>query len=1032
MLGPRVGETVNHSDLEWAALALRMMLRLTKKSPLLTTDHEELFMERYGEMLRWSLHLAGNDVDLAEDLLHDAFIHWTFTRPDLSAIQNLSGYLYEILRNLRISQMRRATRNRLEQLSIFEYDQAEAGLRTIDPRERVQVFQELQHVCRYVCARKETSKGGSILVLRFFHGYYPSEIASILKSSRGSVDQRLRMTRIEIRASLASPERLGLLNANSPTKELGGSVFAPTGEQLLIELRGTIFASRSGECLSSTELSNLYQSKGEVSLDCATLAHIVSCVRCLDEVSGILGIPTLAERHAFDSLSLDRSSRGGPPATGGGGGASTESMRPFRSRAKEVFEQRPQELHISVNGFILGSQKINAGLNELTLDVTLVEPVSFVEVFSEQETRLLFFKAGEAPPNGPIRQGVKIALSDDRSLELELQFRTPCPVLHATYRDPLIEPEDASELTARDQASVTKESGKVTPGFGFGFRWQSRLLLEGRRFFDSRFLLRPGVVTAIVTFGLMFVALLMLRSPSRVPIAAADLLRQATEMEEAVAMKPDRVLHRIISLEERAAKYQPSSTGVDSTGTSKHPLAIHRIEVWRNGANKLAALRVYDQQDGLVSGTWTKEDSTRVLLHHGAKLQPLTARRVSASSINFDNVWQVLPSAEGFAVLLGENEKATVTETATDYTVVLQRDEFNVDGVQRASLVLSRPELRATKQTLLVKQRDEVREYTFTETSFEVHPSSNVAPAVFEPDPELLGNAGMRGRGDAGNLSVSPSLLVSPSVPLVASAELEVEVLSSLNRVNALLGEQLGVERTLDGTLFVSGIVETRDRKNEIVQSLQRFAGNPAIKIDIRTVAEAEARRKQRSSANTTLEEIQVAQPTVPAEAELRAYFSGRGLSRDQIEQQIKQLSSRVINGSTRARSHALAIKQIAERFSMADLQVMQPTARTQWRTMIIQHAESFNRELEQLRLELGPLFPTSGTAGGALSEIKSDYDIANAAKRLFELEVANDVALRRSFAVSTEPVHEAPVRGADFWRLFASAESLATKIARQ
>jgi hypothetical protein len=224
-------------------------------------------------------------------------------------------------------------------------------------------------------------------------------------------------------------------------------------------------------------------------------------------------------------------------------------------------------------------------------------------------------------------------------------------------------------------------------------------------------------------------------------------------------------------------------------------------------------------------------------------------------------------------------------------------------------------------------------------------------------------------------------------------------------------------------------LIQTAERKSEILQSLKSVAGNPAVKVEVSTVAEAQARQQQRRPANSTLEEVQITQQTVPVEAELRTYFSGRGLSGDQLEQQIKQLSARVINASTRARSHALAIKQIVERFSVADIQTMEPAARAQWRAMINQHAEAFHRELKQMRQELAPVFPNSAAGGGAEIEIKSDEDLARGAKRLFELAAANDVALRRSFAVSSEPADEAPVRSAQFWRSFASAENLAVRI---
>src|SRR5258708_33772767 len=91
------------------------------------SSHEDLFAERYQRLFRWSLQLTGNERDLAEDLLHDAFVQFTFTQPDLGAIKNLDGYFYGMLRNLHLSQGRLETRNRLQQLWIIEYESAEEG-----------------------------------------------------------------------------------------------------------------------------------------------------------------------------------------------------------------------------------------------------------------------------------------------------------------------------------------------------------------------------------------------------------------------------------------------------------------------------------------------------------------------------------------------------------------------------------------------------------------------------------------------------------------------------------------------------------------------------------------------------------------------------------------------------------------------------------------------------------------------------------------------------------------------------------------
>ena len=83
-------------------------------------SHEQLFIARYQRLLIWALHLTARDRTEAEDLLHDAYVQFTLTRPDLAAIRHLDNYLFGVLRVLWLSRQRRAGRTRLEQLSVIE------------------------------------------------------------------------------------------------------------------------------------------------------------------------------------------------------------------------------------------------------------------------------------------------------------------------------------------------------------------------------------------------------------------------------------------------------------------------------------------------------------------------------------------------------------------------------------------------------------------------------------------------------------------------------------------------------------------------------------------------------------------------------------------------------------------------------------------------------------------------------------------------------------------------------------------------
>ncbi|MFL6254707.1 MAG: RNA polymerase sigma factor, partial [Pyrinomonadaceae bacterium] len=348
------------SGLRRASLGLRVML---EPSEILRTEeskalsHEEVFLARYGPLRAWALRLAGGDVGRAEDLVHDAFIQFTFARPDLARVQNLDGYLYQMLRNLNISRMRRVGRRRGDEPAVFEYDSAEFVLRAADPRDLIRVQDELRQVCHYACVRKESSKAGSVLILRFMHGYYPVEIARFTGSTREAVEERLRAARNEARQYLKDPESLRFINKERG-RRAASTGYVQTPEELLRDLRQRVFDSRRGECLVGEHLSKIYEAKGGP--DSTLLAHFVSCPRCIDEVNNLHELPLLSERFPVDSLGAEPRRKGGGDDGGdddggvGGGRATSEETLRCKRRAREVFEHRPRELCVSVNGRPVG------------------------------------------------------------------------------------------------------------------------------------------------------------------------------------------------------------------------------------------------------------------------------------------------------------------------------------------------------------------------------------------------------------------------------------------------------------------------------------------------------------------------------------------------------------------------------------------------------------------------------------------------------------------------------------------------------
>jgi DNA-directed RNA polymerase specialized sigma24 family protein len=68
-------------------------------------SQEAAFIEHYDWLMRWAVHLS-QDPARAEDLVQEVFANFAIAHTDLSAVQNVRGYLYTTLRNIHVSEIR--------------------------------------------------------------------------------------------------------------------------------------------------------------------------------------------------------------------------------------------------------------------------------------------------------------------------------------------------------------------------------------------------------------------------------------------------------------------------------------------------------------------------------------------------------------------------------------------------------------------------------------------------------------------------------------------------------------------------------------------------------------------------------------------------------------------------------------------------------------------------------------------------------------------------------------------------------------
>ena len=1035
--------------------AQRRMLDQRRAATRPEERREQLFTERYEGLLAWALRLTNQDQAAAEDLVQDAFVQFMIGRTGLEQIENIDGYLRRMLRYMHASRMsRQAQRLQDTALSVADYDSLTLGWTAIEPPRRMQVFEELQQICSYACARKESSRAGSVLILRFFHDYFPTEIVRILCSSRDCVDQFQRLARREVKLFMNAPGRLRFVAAKHSAERVARGGFISNGEPMS-ELRRMIFCSCQGPCLSQDELHDIYSVGNSDALTTPRLAHIVSCRYCLDAVNRLLGLPLLAQRDQSESFA-DPPDKNEPPIDGAGGGTSgggpVDVRRKLSRHLRAISEHKPQELRIAVNGLPLSSLKISSDLTEVDLNLNADEPVEFVEITSEQDVQLLFFSGGKGTES---EQWAWIELSEGRTLAAFLRLQDG-PTLRVIYRDPVSPELSTNEETlaatglssplALVQTVEETVQAEVAPHRPIDLlrSWIEKLVrtFKGCERHvadthptpdDSSFAFvaaqlnrrtiwtRPGFVAVLIAVLLAAGWLIWTNQPEPT-LTVTALLDRASKAEDAVAQLRDHVSHRFINLEERRS---PEGAVVSR----------RRIEIWQDHTTGDRAQRLYDETNQLIAGTWQKADGSQVVYHHGSKVRPQpTAATPADLLVTLENIWQLDPSARVFTGLIADPSAVKIERRSTSYVLTYEQERvIGATHLLKATLTLNQSDLRPIEQTLLVQRGGDLREYRSAETSFELVPNKVVDKAVFEVEPELIGGARPTGRtGDWAHRDLTSSRvppLTSTLTPAVASAELEVDVAYLLNQAKADRNEQVALTRSAGGSLRVEGIVETEQRKNELLRALAPVSQNPAVTLDIRTVEEALKRTPTPDAIS--IEQAQVTATTVAVDRELREYFSKNNASANgDLDEAVRVFSSRTVKRAYDALFHAIALKQLINRFANVDMRTVAPDARAKWLAMVHEQAAAFERETALLRRDLQPIFfmGAESSAGEELT-IASDADLAVAVERLHKLALANNDAVRTAFVISSRS--SAGALRSSFWRLSANAQGLARRIER-
>jgi hypothetical protein len=443
----------------------------------------------------------------------------------------------------------------------------------------------------------------------------------------------------------------------------------------------------------------------------------------------------------------------------------------------------------------------------------------------------------------------------------------------------------------------------------------------------------------------------------------------------------------------------------------------------------------------LTSGAIRKETAPDSNKLTGADFFTKDLKPETAEYLNSQN-WFPQVSVSSYRLLIAGrgsrgNDGAFVTRHGDSYELHHPFAPSHASGITETVLLLSTENYAPQGVGIFTVEGNEHFEYRLTRTSFERVERTPELAQLFET-PKTESGASPKPETSPQPSEKQPDENSAANEParVVATAELEVEVLGLLNQIGADLGQEVIVTRVPGGVLKVEATVDTEKRKREILSALAPVATNPAINIQVETAAELQERTLRARSASgsqtgpSTVTTESVTNNSIPVQAQVRQYLISRGISEQQVDTEVGRTANQIVMRSHRAMLHVWALKSLIQRFSAEDLRTLDADARANWLRMISTHAREFQKEALVLRQELTPIF-NAGPSGGsqAQSEIADEANLIQAVSALIERASSNHEVVRSAFTISTGSSSTSAITTPQFWRSLSQAESIAASI---
>ena len=293
-----------------------------------------------------------------------------------------------------------------------------------------------------------------------------------------------------------------------------------------------------------------------------------------------------------------------------------------------------------------------------------------------------------------------------------------------------------------------------------------------------------------------------------------------------------------------------------------------------------------------------------------------------------------------FSKLVAEPSQLSITRDKTRETLLYQPAKSTSVRAKQPQILLARLDLRSVDlhpvaEQLAVVSDSATWEFRLSEEADVDVPMADVPPGVFD-EPMSAPSAVASGEPTAG----------------AASLDEAIDVLTVLDGAGALTQQDVQLQRSSDGSLQVSGVVQDDVRRQALLQLLQSDAGH-GLTVRIATVAEQS--RQPRKSASLLV--VEGGSENSGADAALTAYLRDTlHLAGAEAEHKRVEIENQLLAWSSDAESQAEALHEVLSLVPQGKTEEASAQVRREWGALVQHHAAVLHQDLTEIGKTLRPL----------------------------------------------------------------------------